>query len=104
MTVSSDAELLRSLDPPIDIPKILRKRKLLKHLLLERGPLLTCRIAILGGSTSAEVKSSLEVFLLRRDIKPEFYESEYGRFAEDVLYDNPELEAFQPQIAYIHTT
>ena len=83
---------------------MLRKRKILKQQLLEREPRLTCRIAVLGGSTTAEVKSSLEVFLLQREIKPEFYESEYGRFSEDVLFDNPELEAFQPQVAYIHTS
>jgi len=51
-----------------------------------------------------EVKSALEIFLLHRGIEPEFYESEYGRFSEDVLFENPELETFQPQIAYVHTT
>lgn len=65
---------------------------------------MTCRIAILGGSTTAEVKLALEIFLLHKEIKPEFYESEFGRFSEDVLFDNPELAAFDPQIAYIHTT
>jgi len=97
-------EILRALDPPPDIPTILRKRKLIRQLLLEREPRMTCRIAILGGSTTAEVRSALEIFLLHREIKPEFYESEYGRFSEDVLFDNAELDAFQPQVAYIHTT
>jgi FkbH-like protein len=83
---------------------IVRKRKILRQLLLEREPLMSSRIAVLGGSTTAEVKSALEVFLLHREIKPEFYESEYGRFSEDALFDNPELEAFQPQVAYIHTS
>ena len=104
MIGSSRSELLRSLNPPVDIPIILRKRKLLRELLMEREPRLTCRIAILGGSTSAEVRSSLEVFLLHREIKPVFYESEYGRFSEDILFENPELEAFQPQVVIIHTT
>jgi predicted enzyme involved in methoxymalonyl-ACP biosynthesis len=83
---------------------MVRKKKLLKQILSEREPQLTCRIAILGGWTSAEVKSSLEVFLLNREIKPEFYESEYGRFSEDALFDNPELAAFQPHVVYIHTS
>ena len=108
LTISAQSkatpEVLRSLEPPLDIPTILRKRKIIKELLLEREPRMSCRVAILGGSTTAEVRSALEIFLLQRAIKPEFYESEYGRFSEDVLFENPELEAFQPQIAYIHTT
>lgn len=96
--------LLRSLDPPIDIPAVLRKRHLIKEILLEKGPRVRCRVAILGGSTTAEVRSALDVFLLHRGIEAEFYESEYGRFSEDVLFENPELDKFQPQIAYIHTT
>ncbi|HYA18251.1 MAG TPA: HAD-IIIC family phosphatase [Bryobacteraceae bacterium] len=83
---------------------MLRKRRVLKELLSEQNPQLTCRVAILGGSTTAEVRSALEIFLLRRSIRPEFYESEYGRFSEDVLFENPELDKFEPQIAYIHTT
>ncbi|MEP6716834.1 MAG: HAD-IIIC family phosphatase [Terriglobia bacterium] len=63
-----------------------------------------CRVAILGGSTTAELKSSLEIFLLHAGIKPQFYESEYGQFAEDALFGNPTLEAFQPQVVCIHTT
>uniref|UniRef100_Q01TP0 FkbH like protein n=1 Tax=Solibacter usitatus (strain Ellin6076) TaxID=234267 RepID=Q01TP0_SOLUE len=103
-TVEKTSELLRCLESPVDLPKILRKRKFLKEALLQRTPRLTCRVAVLGGSTSAQVKSALEVFLLNRAIKPEFYESEYGRFSEEVLFDNPELEAFQPQVVYIHTS
>src|ERR1022692_1812102 len=99
-----EAEVLQALEYPIDVPLVLRKRRLLKQALLEKKPGVRCRIAILGGSTTAEVKASLEVFLLSQSIEPEFYESDYGRFAEDVLFRNPELEAFQPRIAYIHTT
>jgi FkbH-like protein len=97
-------DILLALEPPIDFPTVLRKRHQIKEILLEKGPRIRCRIAILGGSTTAEVRSALEIFLLHRRIEPEFYESEYGRFSEDVLFENPELEKFQPQIAYIHTT
>jgi FkbH-like protein len=103
-SLKPDLALLQCLDPPLNIPVILRKRKLLYQMLLERDSRLTCRVAILGGSTTGEVKLSLELFLLHRGIKPEFYESEYGRFSEDVLFDNPALEVFQPHVAYIHTT
>jgi len=99
-----EVEALQALEYPVDVPLVLRKRRLLRQALLERKPGVQCRIAILGGSTTAEVKASLEVFLLHHSMEPQFYESEYGRFAEDVLFRNPELEAFQPRIAYIHTT
>jgi FkbH-like protein len=99
-----EAEVLQALEYPIDVPLVLRKRRLLKQALQGRKPKVHCRIAILGGSTTAEVKASLEIFLLNQSIEPQFYESEYGRFAEDALFRNPELEAFQPRIAYIHTT
>ena len=99
-----EAEVLQALEYPVDVPLFLRKRRLLKQALQGRKPGVRTRIAILGGSTTAEVKASLEVFLLNQSLEPQFYESEYGRFAEDALFRNPELDAFQPRIAYIHTT
>ena len=99
-----EAEVLQALEYPVDVPRFLRKRRLLKQALQRRKPGVRTRIAILGGSTTAEVKASLEVFLLNQSLEPQFYESEYGRFAEDALFRNPELDAFQPRIAYIHTT
>ena len=62
------------------------------------------RIAILGGSTTAEVKSMLELFLLAQGIQPTFYESGYNRYCEDVLFENPDLWNFKPDIVFIHTT
>ena len=98
-------ELLSALEYPVDVPFVLRKRKAIRNLLLEeRPPKLTSRIAILGGSTTGEVKLSLELFLLHHSIRPEFHEGEYGRFWEEAAFENPALDAFQPQIAYIHTT
>jgi hypothetical protein len=69
-----DVDVLRALDYPVDVPLFLRKRRLLKKILLEKTPA----------------------------VEPLFYESEYGRFSEDALFANPELEAFQPRIVYIH--
>ncbi len=97
-------DLLYALRYPVDVAVVLRKRKALRNLLLERSPSLTSRIAILGGSTTGEVRPSLELFLLDRFIQPEFYEGAYGRFSEEALFENPELDSFRPQIAYIHTT
>lgn len=62
------------------------------------------RVAILGGSTTHDIKLVLELFLLDAGIWPTFYESEYNRFYEDAVFPNAELEAFKPDIIYIHTS
>jgi len=76
----------------------------LKRELLEQPNLLTTRIAILGGSTTTEVKNMLELFLLAQGIQPTFYESGYNRYYEDVSFQNPHLWAFRPDIVLVHTT
>ena len=97
-------ELPKELKHPIDVATVLRKRRSLKRELLEQPNLVATRIAILGGSTTAEVKSMLEIFLLAHGIQPTFYESEYNRYSEDVMFENPELWEFKPEIVYLHTT
>ncbi|MBR0079677.1 MAG: HAD family hydrolase [Synergistaceae bacterium] len=62
------------------------------------------KIAILGGSTTANIKQSLDLFLLNQGIKAEFYESGYGKFYEDAIFSTPELNEFKPDIVYIHTS
>ena len=89
---------------PITPAEILRKRQSLKKELLGQTNLIPTRIAILGGSTTAEVKSMLELFLLAQGIQPTFYESGYNRYSEDVLFQNPDLWNFKPDIVFIHTT
>ena len=46
----------------------------------------------------------LELFLLAQGIQPTFYESGYNRYSEDVLFENPDLWNFKPDIVFIHTT
>jgi FkbH-like protein len=89
---------------PIAVSDILRKRQSLKNELLAQTNLLSARIAILGGSTTVEVKNTLELFLLAQGIRPTFYESGYNRYSEDVLFENPELWNFKPEIVFIHTS
>jgi FkbH-like protein len=83
---------------------ILRKRQAIKRELLKQTNLVPVRIAILGGSTTTEIKSMLEIFLLEQGIEPVFYESGYNRYFEDVLFENPELWNFKPNLVFIHTT
>ena len=92
------------LEYPLNIAKILRKKKSIKKNLLLNDNLIEKNIAILGGSTTAEIKNILELFLLKHGIKPNFYESEYNKYYEDALFGNDELDKFNPDIVYIHTT
>ena len=89
---------------PFDCDLILRKKKSIKKELLLNDNLIEKNIAILGGSTTSEIKNILELFLLNNGIKPNFYESEYNKFYEDALFGNDRLDKFSPDIVYIHTT
>ena len=89
---------------PFDSQLILRKRKSLKRELLETPNLMEKRIAILGGSTTHDIKDMLELFLLDQGIRPVFFESEYAQYWQDAMFDNPELVALKPDVIFIHTS
>lgn len=98
---------MKELEYPFNGEYILKKRKAIKRALLgelAERKCLSKRIAILGGSTTHDVKDMLELFLLNAGIKADFYESEYNQFWQDVMFDNPELLEFQPDIILIHTS
>jgi FkbH-like protein len=101
---TSQSDLLKTLRYPVSLAEILRKRQALKKELLKQTNLVPTRIAILGGSTTTEIKSMLELFLLGHGIEPTFYESGYNRYLEDVEFENPDLWNFKPSIVFIHTT
>ncbi len=92
-------------DYPIDAKTLLRKKKRIKRELIEAGSrFIKKRVAILGGSTTDEVADQLELFLLNYGIEAEIYQSEYGKYMEDALFGNERLDAFHPDIVYIHTS
>lgn len=96
---------MKELEYPFDSNYILSKKKSIKKNLLNSNlNFVEKNIAILGGSTTSEIKNILELFLLNNGIKPNFYESEYNMYYEDAVFPNEELEKFQPDIIYIHTT
>ena len=97
---------LKELEYPFDPDYILRKKKALRRQLTEREGITYTdkKIAILGGSTTSDIKLILELFLLNYGIRPEFYESEYNKYYEDAVFGNEELEAFNPDLVFIHTT
>jgi FkbH-like protein len=89
---------------PFDAGEILRRRKTLKAGLSTEPPPIEKRIAVLGGSTTAELRELLELFLLAAGIRPRFYESQFNRFFEDATVDSAALEAFAPDVVVVHTT
>ncbi len=95
---------MKELEYPFDSDYILKKKKSLKRQLLEQDNLIEKKVAILGGSTTNDIKLILELFLLNYGIKPIFYESEYNQFYQDAVFGNEELDNFKPDIIYIHTT
>ena len=98
--------MMKELKYPFDADWILKKKKSIKKELLrsDNGTFMEKRIAILGGSTTNDIKNILELFLLNYGIRPLFYESEYNQFYEDGMFPNPVLEEFSPDIIYIHTS
>ena len=96
---------MRELEYPFDSEWILKKAKSIKKTLLSDGATrIKKKIAVLGGSTTHDVIKILELFLLHYGIEPSFYESEYGQYWQDAMFDNPELAEFAPDLIYIHTT
>lgn len=108
----SDKDISQILSYPFDSAYLLKKRKSIKRELLAEieyakdggAKILEKRIAVLGGSTTHDICDMLELFLLNDGIKPEFYESEYEQYWNDVMFDNAELVEFKPDIIFIHTS
>mgnify|MGYP002623562974 CR=1 FL=1 len=96
---------MKELEYPFDGEWILAKKKSLrKRLLAEKGEFLQKKIAVLGGSTTSNICALLDLFLLDQGIQATFYESEYAKYYEDAMFDNPRLMEFAPDLIFIHTT
>ena len=96
---------MRELEYPFDSKYLIKKKKSLKRELLASGAnFIDKKIAVLGGSTTHDIVMMLDLFLLNQGIRCEFYECEYAKFWEDVMFDNPELIAFKPDVIYFHTS
>ncbi|MET3130541.1 FkbH-like protein [Oxalobacteraceae bacterium GrIS 1.11] len=94
----------KSLNYPFDIKELLRKRRAIRTELVRQPDLIHVKIAILGGSTTSEIRSIAELFILNSGFHPLFLESEYGKYFEDVVVDDNALREFKPDVAFIHTT
>lgn len=97
--------MIKELIYPFDSDYILSKKKSIKRMLLNDGSeRIKKNIAILGGSTTSNIKLILELFLLNYGIEAQFYESEYNQYYQDAMFENAELKAFNPDIIYICTS
>ncbi|MDE7262908.1 MAG: HAD-IIIC family phosphatase, partial [Oscillospiraceae bacterium] len=90
--------------PPFGGELLTKRKKIRRELLESGGGFIDKRVAVLGGSTTHDIKDMLELFLLHFGIRCTFYESEYAQYWQDAMFPNPELEAFRPDIIYIHTS
>jgi FkbH-like protein len=61
------------------------------------------RISVLGGVTTSEVVTLLELLLLSEGCSPEFQESEYNRYYEDAVLEPEKIAAFRPDVVLVHT-
>ena len=96
---------MKELEYPFDARYLIKKKKSLKRqLLAEDTKYIDKKIAVLGGSTTHDIVAMLELFPLNFGIRGSFYESEYNQYFEDVMFDNPELKDFDPDLIYIFTT
>lgn len=96
---------MEELKYPFDSSLILKKkRSLRKKLLNENKNYIEKKIAILSGSTIGDIPKILELFLLNNGIKPTFYEGQYNRYYEEIMFPNKDLEDFKPDLIYVHTT
>lgn len=97
--------MIKELEYPFDAEYLLKKKKSIKRALLEQPvEYIKKRVAILGGSTTHEVRLMLELFLLNNGIMPEFYESEFNQYYQEGAFDNLKLKEFHPDIIYVYTT
>lgn len=96
---------MKELEYPFDSQLLLKKRKSLRRRLLSDGSERTrVKIAVLGGSTTDDIVTMAELFLLNFGIEPQFYQSEYAKFWEDGVFSNDALDAFKPDIIYVCTS
>lgn len=97
---------MKELEYPFNSEYLIRNKRKLKRLLLEDGNKIwtEIRVAILGGSTTSDIKKMLELFLLNYGLKPFFYESEYNQYYQEAVFHNGALTTFKPDIIYIHTS
>jgi FkbH-like protein len=98
----------RAVSPGLDYSSLMKLRRLL---LPEESPGRSSggadnglRLAILGGSTTIQLRQLIEVFLLGEGIAAVIYEGDYGLFRQEILTPGSELDVFRPQVVFLATS
>lgn len=89
---------------PLDTKVLYRKKAKIRRELSEQPSLIKKKIAVLAGSTTNELVEQLNNFLLYYGIDAEFYQSEYGQYWQDAVFGSDELDIFEPDIIFVHTS
>ncbi|MCG7499640.1 HAD-IIIC family phosphatase [Vibrio sp. Of7-15] len=89
---------------PLDVGHLQRKNRKMRRTLRENETLTPVKVAVLGGSTTAEMVKFIDLFLLQQGFNPEFYQSEFNQFFEEAVFENSDLAQFSPQFIYVHTS
>lgn len=98
---------MKELEYPFDNGYIMKKKRSLRRDLLADGTndtRIKKKIAVLGGSTTADIVAVLDLFLLDCGVECEFYQSEYGQYWQDAVFPNEELISFAPDFIFVHTS
>lgn len=61
------------------------------------------KIAILGGFTTQQLRSLIELYLFAAGISAQIYEADYGVFRQEILDQSSELYQFEPNTVYLAT-
>ncbi len=59
------------------------------------------RLAVLGGFTTSQLSSFLDLFLFASGIDAEIYEADYGVFRQEILDPDSRLHQFRPAVVYL---
>lgn len=97
-------EISNKIYDPQDVKSLLRKKNSILSALRQKKLNTKFKIAILGGSSTEDIKLFLEIFLLTRDIKADFYESDFNSYYEEAVFAQGKLYSFKPDIVFIHTS
>ncbi len=95
---------MEMMEYPFDGAAILQKKRVLRKTLLAQENLVDKKIAVVCGSTVGDIQPVLELFLLSRGIRPQFFVGGYGLFYEDVVFNSGPLRDFAPDLLYVHTS
>lgn len=82
---------------------LVKKRRGIKKSLLEKEcPRIQKSILMLSGSTIGELADQLDLFCFSKGIKLAISQGDYGRYYEDALYGNPQIDDKKYDFIYIH--